>query len=186
MKTDSPLTQQELDKLFAWLDPDLNCAAHKYEIIRRGLIQRFINRGCIDAESLADQTIDRVTKKVSEVAMTYQGNPANYFHGVARNVFFEYCRERRKQEKRPPPETESTFSEVYYDCLSQCLAELPTEKRDLILRYYSEIKRAKIETRKKIRRELSVNPDALRVRTFRIRKTLEQCVRQCVERNEMM
>jgi hypothetical protein len=81
---------------------------------------------------------------------------------------------------------ESTFSEVYYDCLERCLAELSTEKRDLILRYYSEIKRAKIESRKIIRQELSVNPDALRVRTYRIRKILDQCVRKCVERNEMV
>jgi DNA-directed RNA polymerase specialized sigma24 family protein len=185
MKTDSPLTKQELDKLFAWLDPDLNCSVHKYEIIRRGLIQRFVNRGCIDAESLADQTIDRVTRRVSEISMTYQGNPANYFHGVARNVFFEYCRERRNQANKPPPETEPTFAEVYYDCLNQCLAELSAEKRDLILRYYSGIKRAKIETREKMRRALGVNPEALRVRTYRIRQTLEQCVRQCVERNEI-
>jgi DNA-directed RNA polymerase specialized sigma24 family protein len=186
MKADAPLTQQELETLFAWLDPDLNCAAHKYEIIRRGLIQRFVNRGCMDAESLADETIDRVTKKVAEISIAYQGNPASYFHGVARNVFFEYCRERRNQAKNPPPEMEPTFSEVYYDCLERCLAELSTEKRDLILRYYSEIKRAKIESRKKIRQELSVNPDALRVRTYRIRKTLDHCVRKCVERNEMV
>jgi DNA-directed RNA polymerase specialized sigma24 family protein len=186
MKIHSPLTQQELDNLFAWLDPDLNCAAYKYEIIRRGLIQRFINRGCMDAESLADQTIDRVTKRVAEISKTYQGNPASYFHGVARNVFFEYCRERRNQAKEPPPAEEPTFSEVYYDCLERCLAELSTEKRDLILRYYTEIKRAKIESRKKIRQELSVNPEALRVRTHRIRKILEPCVRECVKRNEMM
>lgn len=186
MKTHSTLTQQELDSLFAWLDPDLDSAARKYEIIRCGLVQRFINRGCMDAESLADETIDRVTKKAHEISLTYQGNPSSYFHGVARNVFFEYCRERSRRAKDPPTEIEPIFSEVYHDCLEQCLTELSTEKRDLILRYYTEIKKAKIESRKKIRQELSVKPDALRVRILRIRRILETCVRDCVERNEML
>jgi DNA-directed RNA polymerase specialized sigma24 family protein len=184
MKTRSPLTPEELDSLFAWLDSDLSRAIAKYQLIRHGLIERFINRGCMDADTLADETIDRVTKRVAEISTTYQGDPANYFHGVARNVFREHCRRVRVQANRPLPENEPTFSELYFDCLEQCLSQLPSEKRALILRYYSEIKSAKIESRKKIRQEMSLKPDALRVRTYRIRKTLEQCVRDCVEGNE--
>jgi DNA-directed RNA polymerase specialized sigma24 family protein len=184
MKPHSSLTHDDLKSLFAWLDPDPNRAIAKYEVIQRGLIERFINRGCMDAESLADETIDRVTKKVAEISTTYVGNPANYFHGVAKRVFLEYCRKRRVEATRPPPEPEPTFSEIYYDCLELCLGALPLEKRDLILRYYAEMKSAKIESRKEIRQKMSLKPNALRVRTHRIRKTLERCVSECVERNE--
>ena len=183
MNSNLSLTQEELARLLAWLDSDHNRAAARYEVIRRGLIERFINRGCVDAEGLADETINRVTKRVAEISVTYQGNPASYFHGVAKKVFLEHCRRKRIEGTRPPPEPEPIFSEIYYDCLEQCLGELPPEKRDLILRYYREIKKAKIEDREKIRQEMSLKPDALRVRTYRIRKTLERCVRDCVDRN---
>lgn len=180
------LTKEELERLLAWLDPDHERALVTYGVIHRGLIERFTNRGCIDAESLADETIDRVAKKVAEISESYQGNPANYFHGVARNVLLEYYRRKSVEERRPPPENDQTFGEIYYDCLERCLAELTPEKRELILRYYREMKKTKIESRKKIRQELSLKPNALRVRTYRIRKALECCVRDCVERNETM
>lgn len=184
MRTHLPLTQKELEHLLAWLDSNYERAVARYEVIRRGLIERFINHGCLDAESLADVVIDRVAKRVPEIYASYQGNPANYFHGVAKNVLLEYYRAKRSEARRSPPDTEPTFSEIYYDCLDRCLSELASEKRELILRYYREMKRAKIESRKKIRQELSLGADALRVRAYRIRKTLEHCVRDCVERNE--
>lgn len=184
MRTHPSLTQEELERLLAWLDSNYDGAVARYEVIRRGLIERFINRGCVDAESLADVAIDRVAKKVTEIAASYQGNPANYFHGVAKNVLLEYYRAKRSETQRPPLEIEPTFSELYYDCLDRCLGQLTSEKRELILRYYREMKRDKIESRKNIRQEMSLRPDALRVRAYRIRRTLERCVRDCVESNE--
>ena len=184
MKPHSSSTREELESLLAWLDPDPTYAVIKFEAIQRGLIVRFLNRGCMDAETLADKTIDRVAKKVAEISGNYTGSPASYFHGVAKRVFLEYCRERRVQARKPPPEPEPTFGEIYYECLGFCLGQLVSEKRELILRYYSEMRKAKIESRKGIRYEMGLKPDALRVRTHRIRKTLEQCISKCVESNE--
>lgn len=180
MKAKSSLTREELQCLLTWLDPDPHQAAGQFEVIRRGLIERFLNQGCVDPEALADETIDRVAKKLPEIGLTYEGERKRYFHGVAKRVSLEYLRQRRVESRQPPPQAEPRFDEIYYDCLEECLAQLETEKRDLILRYYAEQKSGRIEGRKQIRRDLMLEASALRVRTHRIRRALEKCVADCV------
>jgi DNA-directed RNA polymerase specialized sigma24 family protein len=184
MKPHPSLTTEELNDLFMWLDPDPDKAAKKYQLIQQGLVTRFLNRGCLDAETLADETIDRVARKVRTIAMTYEGNPTSYFHGFAKKVFLEYCRNKRREAQPIPAKPDPLFSDIYYDCLELCLRKLPPEKRELILTYYAEKKSAKIQTRKAIRQSLSLKADALRVRTHRIRHTLEDCISDCVKSNE--
>lgn len=128
MKPKSPLTQEELDGLLAWLDPDPNEASTKFEVIRRGLIERFLNQSCADPEALADVTIDRVARKVREIGPTYEGDCKSYFHGVAKNVALEHFRQKRTEARPLPPGSEPSFEEIYYDCLEDCLAQQETEK----------------------------------------------------------
>ena len=77
------LTQENFDQLLAWLDPNREQAGRRYEDIRRKLVKIFVSRGCIIAEELADETINRVAMKVHEIVDTYTGDPALYFYGVA-------------------------------------------------------------------------------------------------------
>ena len=63
-----------------------------------------------------------------------------------------------------------------------CLQELSTQKRDLILAYYAKEKQAKIDHRAEMARRLGISVDALRVKAHRIRTTLEECIKRCVER----
>ena len=183
MKTHPALTEEQFNRLLDWLDPDRKLTAEKYEVIRKGLIQRFISRQCVDAEGLADETINRVAMKVSGLAPTYKGDPASYFHGVAKNVLNEHFRERQDAAKRPPPEPEPLFDDIYYDCLEKCLGQLTFERRDLILRYYGEMRQAKINSRRQIRKQLNLKANALRAQTHRIRNKLGQCIRECVEQS---
>ncbi|MFL6286662.1 MAG: hypothetical protein ACJ74Q_26285 [Pyrinomonadaceae bacterium] len=183
MKTHPALTKEQLKQLLAWLDPDEKRAVNKYELIRAGLIQRFISQHCIDAEGLADETINRVALKVGELAATYVGDPASYFHAVAKYVQYEHFRDRQESAKRPPPDPEPLFDDIYFDCLEKCLGELSPEKRDLILDYYSEMKQAKIDSRKKMREQLYLQANALRAQMYRIRQVLGPCVRKCVEQS---
>lgn len=183
MKTHTALTEEQFEQLLDWLDPDRQRAAEKYEVIRGGLIQRFISRQCVDAEGLADETINRVAGKIGELVGTYKGDPASYFHAVAKNVAYEYFRERRDAAKRPPPGPEPLFDDIYFDCLEKCLEELSVEKRELILRYYSEMRQDKINSRKQIRQQLNLRANALRAQTHRIRRKLGQCVRECADQS---
>jgi hypothetical protein len=183
MKTHPALTKEQLKQLLAWLDPDEKRAVDKYELIRAGLIQRFVSQHCADAESLADETINRVALKVGEVSPSYAGDPASYFHAVAKFVMYEHFRDRQESAKRPPPDPDPLFDDIYFDCLEKCLGVLSPEKRDMILGYYSEMKQAKIDSRKKMRKRLNLQANALRAQMYRIRRTLGPCVRECVEQN---
>jgi RNA polymerase sigma factor, sigma-70 family len=179
MKTDSTLTKTEFDEFLAWLDPDRDCAADRYERIRNRLISFYLNRQCGTADDLADETINRVVKKPKEWKDNYTGNPMPYFYAVAKNVFLEYCREvNRKIE--PPPDTSRPELEEHLACLKKCLAKLTSESRNLILPYYQERKRAKIQRHKAMGSNMGLKPGALRARIFRIRTKLRECVEECL------
>jgi DNA-directed RNA polymerase specialized sigma24 family protein len=175
------LTKESFDRLLAWLDPDRDRAGEKYEQIRHRLIKIFTCRGCPEAEVLADETINRVNMKVSEVAAEYVGDPALYFYGVAQKVFLESLRQRHTPVVPPPPQPASEEEEQAYECLERCMEQLPQSARELVLEYYQNDKRAKIDHRKELARRLGIAQNALRIRAHRIRVTLQQCVRACVE-----
>jgi DNA-directed RNA polymerase specialized sigma24 family protein len=180
MNRDRSLTQTAFESLLAWLDADRDRAGEKYEQIRRRLIKLFTCRGRHDAEELADETINRVTLKAPELSKEYVGDPALYFYGVAQKVFLESV---RKPPVVPPAAAARDAAELEreYECLDRCIAELPHDSRALVLDYYGENGRAKIERRKELAGRLGIALNALRIRAFRIRATLQQCVRGCVE-----
>jgi len=181
MKHESYLTQAAFDSLLAWLDPDRDRAARKYEQIRQRLIRLFTCRGRPDAEELADETINRVTHKASQIAGEYVGDPSLYFYGVAQKVFLESLRNRPPRSPVPPPAPErSEEAEREYECLERCMQELSPASRELVLEYYRDDGRAKINHRKELAGRLGIAQNALRIRVHRIRATLQECVRRCL------
>lgn len=191
MKKDWVLTQDKFDKLLDWLDADRDRAGRKYESIRLRLIKIFTCRGCHEAEELADETINRVIGRVVELTSTYEGDPALYFYGVSQKVHLEYLRKAHGQPVNLPLAAESSQNtqvidltsniEPEYECLERCLEQLPPNNRDLVLRYYQQEKKAKIEHRKSLATELGIAVNALRIRAHRIRLVLQQCVHNCIE-----
>ena len=167
--------------LLDWLDPDRDQAGLQYESIRRGLIVMFNQRRCSRAEELADETINRVARKVRTLAQSYEGDPRNYFFGVAKNVCLESYQVRPALPPGSVAATEPDDNESLYECLERCMEELPPENREIILRYYLGEKRAKINSRKELSQDLNLQPGALRVRAHRIRGTLEECIRRCMK-----
>lgn len=174
------LTQSALDSLLAWLDPDRENAGVKYEAIRTRLIKIFTCRGCTEAEDLADETINRVTLKLSVLADDYQGDPALFFYGVAKKVQLEYERKKIKPVPAMPPVAQSDELEMEFDCLEKCMQAIPPNQRELVLQYYQEDKLAKINNRKKLAQKMGIAANALRIRAHRIRSALHQCVETCL------
>jgi len=192
MKKERVITQQEFDRLLNWLDADRDSAGSKYQNIRIRLIKIFTCRGCCEADDLADETINRVTAKLGEIAESYSGDPALYFYGVAQKVHLEYLRKtpliQESSEagvelggKTAWPSEPVDDVEQEYACLEQCMDRLPEENRRLVLEYYQEEKRAKIDHRKILADQLGIAVNALRIRAHRIRLQLQQCVMNCVE-----
>lgn len=190
MKAGSGLTEESFDRLLLWLDADRERAGRRYEEVRSRLIRIFISRGCTVAEELADETFDRVAGKMAQVAETYVGSQALYCYGVAQKVFLEYLKKKRQPQPIQIPQTASSFyysdddeaRELRHQCLEQCLASLSPENRRLILEYYSESKQAKIERRKMLAQALGLAPGALRIKAYRIRVSLEECLEHCLSK----
>ena len=152
----------------------------QYELIRSGLIKIFISKGFSDAEDLADETIDRVIKKLPEIMHIYEGEKARYFHAVARNIIFE-ARRRKEIATDPFPEqwVPQTTTTDRYDCLIECLEVLPVSRREMILDYYLYEGRDKIQHHQQMATQLGISVGALRTRARNTRKHLGECVQQC-------
>lgn len=187
MRRSGPTTE-EFDSLLDWLSSDRERAGVEYENIRQSLIKIFSWRGITDPEGLADETINRVTSKVKELRLTYQGDPALYFYGVAKNLIHEY---RRAEKQYLPissiindvhaPYNDAKEKEVMSKALAECLKELSQDDRNLILSYYKQDKQAKVDFRQKMSQQLGISPNHLRVQMYRIRVKLDKCIRQRLE-----
>lgn len=176
------LTKEQFQELLAWLDNDPGRAGLKYEEIRRKLINVFLNRQCDEAEDLADDTINRVARRVSEVKDGYVGDPARYFYGVAKKVYSEHVRKTSKRQRAQLPIVSNYDWEPELKCLDECLEKLDPDSRKLILDYYREQRQAKIRFHKEMGESLNINAGALRARTHRLRLKLQKCVMECLER----
>lgn len=180
------ITREEFDRLLNWLDLDRGRAGERYESIRQSLIQIFVWRGYNDAEDLADETINRVTLKLEDLVESYMGDPARYFHGVAKKVMLEAEKSQHQYQRVPlaalrplaaGPDEDALEAELRAAALDRCLSKLTVEHRSLIMNYYREQRQSKIDRRKAIANKLDLRRGALRARVFRIRAKLEQCVR---------
>jgi DNA-directed RNA polymerase specialized sigma24 family protein len=187
MSKDWTITQESFDALLVWLDPDREKAGRKYEAIRTRLIKIFICRGFNNAEDLADETINRVTAKVKEMIGNYVGEPALFFYGVAQKICLESLRTRQipaeNSHSSIMPDVLNEDVNPEYECLEKCLQGLPSDQRELVLEYYKDEKKAKIDHRKQLADKLGIAMNALRIRAFRIRASLQQCVLRCMETN---
>ena len=187
------LSREGFDRLLDVLDPDREAAGARYEDLRRRLVRFFTWRGGHAPEELADETLDRVARRVAEGEAIRADDPAVYVHGVARNVLREaWARQRAHPEPggldaqalagTSAPPDEGAERERRLACLESCVGRLPPETRGLVWRYYAEEKRAKIEGRRELAERLGIGIGALRIRMHRIRARLEGCVRGCLAR----
>jgi DNA-directed RNA polymerase specialized sigma24 family protein len=181
------LPQEAFDRLLTLLDEDRGRAGEAYEAARRRLIKFFEWNGSGAPEEHADETINRVARKIEEGEQIR--SLSAYFLGVARHVLSEAYKRREAERaghdeyaRQDQMSFESGKADVRRVCLERCLRELPAESRELIVEYYREEKRAKVEWRCHLaERHGLATPNALRIRAHRIRAQLEGCVRACVE-----
>lgn len=183
------LTEESLQLLLRWLAQDGGTAGERYEIIRQTLVKTFTWNGRPDAEDLADETINRVTRRLPELIKEYKGDPALYFYGVAKRVLKEVQRAESARMPRPPvdppapsPPEDEQAANLRQRCLDECLQKLSPENRNLILQYYQERGQTKIDKRKEIAQKLDIRATNLRVKVHRIRTTLLACILECMKR----
>lgn len=180
------LNTEAFDKLLENFSSDRSEAGRQYVQMKVKLERFFEWNSCPSPEDLAEEAIKRVARKIDEGETIF--NLPAYFSTVARLVFMESRRVRDRfavpLDEIPEIAAEEPFEdeqkEARYRCLDQCLDLLPVESRSLILNYYHEEKRAKIDHRKQLAAVLGIPLNALRIRAHRVRISLEKCVRDCL------
>jgi DNA-directed RNA polymerase specialized sigma24 family protein len=182
------LSEDTFDRLLVALDADRERAAERYEELRRTLNRFFEWRGAPFPDEHTDETFDRVARRLSEDVVV--ANIGGYMYAVAKLVLLET---RKSPDSRravvdltavmssasPEPVTDET--EGRHTCLDRCLNDLPADSRALIVEYYRDDQRTRIETRRALAARLRIKGDALANRAQRLRDKLQACVRGCLE-----
>jgi len=183
------LTADIFGKLLARLDPDRERAGERYEDLRRTLTRFFEWRNAPFPEEQTDEVFNRIARKLFEGVEIR--NIGSYCYEVARLVCLEALKGR--DSKRASLDhshdvavvdraDEERENEIRLSCLEDCLDSLPIENRELIVEYYKESKRDRIERRKSLAASFGLQREALANRAQRLRDKLEQCVKSCLRR----
>ncbi|MCU1265891.1 MAG: hypothetical protein JWM21_2209 [Acidobacteria bacterium] len=191
------LTDQAFAGLLDWLDDGTNSRGQSYLDLRQRLVAYFDRKNCRAPDDLADETLNRVARRLLEEGAIVSETAARYCYIVARFVFHEYLRGSNDEVALDalPSEVAASHSAVsgsddegvrreqLLSCLDQCTEQLEPAHCDLIIRYYHGEQRSKIENRVTLAQQLGITINALTIRACRIRDKLEACVRECA-RNE--
>jgi DNA-directed RNA polymerase specialized sigma24 family protein len=186
------LSQYVFERLLAWLDDGAESNGERYLEMRRRLVSYFDRRNRPAADELADETLNRVARTLDQTGSIATRPPARYCYVIARFVLLEDLRRERRHvgldETRltldvrtgmAAPAEELTLREQRLDCLDRCLEQLKPEQRMLIVDYYRDSRRQKIERRRELADRLGISTNALAIRACRIRDALLTCLKQC-------
>jgi DNA-directed RNA polymerase specialized sigma24 family protein len=176
-------TPAAFQQFLVWLDEGTDSEGERYLEMRRRIVAYFVRKRCADAEDLADETLNRVARRLEEEGHITDA-PARYCYIVARFVFLESL---RNPAAAPPPaafplaqpETESANAAAL-DCLDRCLGELPPHDRELILEYYAGERGGNADRRRTLAARLGASANAVMIRASRLRVRLEACVSACL------
>jgi DNA-directed RNA polymerase specialized sigma24 family protein len=173
-------------RFLEWLDQNADSAGVRYLELRQRLVMYFERRNCLGADDLADETLNRVARRLEEVGQITDAAPAQYCYIVAKFVFLEHTRHMQARaafEKsstggaaKAEGETDAERREEVLSLLEQCLEKLAGGDRELILEYYRGEERAKIERRRALAKRLGLSMNALAIRSCRLRERLARCV----------
>lgn len=186
-KSEWVLTQAAFDGFLATLDINRDTAGEKYEHIRLKLLKYFQWSGSDVPDIDADETINRVMRRIYEGQDVH--NLLGYIYGVAKLVHAESVKRRNRKQVLDegllielPSRVESEVAN-YQECMERCLGSLNDEDREVITEYYRYNKAKKIDCRKRLAAKLGISVNTLRVKMHRQRTKLELCVEKCMARS---
>ena len=186
------LSQFAFERLLAWLDDGTESSGERYLEMRRRLVSYFDRRNRPACEDLADETLNRIARTLEQSGVIVTRPPARYCYVVARFVLLEDLRRERRLVALDESKArgivrvaaaaageDRVLAEERLDCLDRCLEELRPEQRELIVDYYRDTGRQKIERRRELANRLGITMNALGIRACRIRDTLLACLERC-------
>lgn len=187
------ITSESFARLLEWIDDGVDSGGQKYLEMRRLLVNYFDRKNSLSPDELADETLNRVARRLEEKGNIETEAPAKFCYITARFVFLESLRGKENRsvsideikadqitakEDKDNAE-EKHLKEKMLACLEKCVGELGETNRELIVKYYYGAERIKIENRRSLAEKFGISSNALTIRACRIRDKLEKCVRKC-------
>jgi DNA-directed RNA polymerase specialized sigma24 family protein len=192
LREERGLTQRAFSRLLEWLDDGVESHGETYLEMRRRLVAYFDRRNRLSADELADETLNRVGRILDETGAIAIKPPARYCYVIARFVLLEDFRRERtfahfdeaqtadaskvRSVTLPEADEDLPIQEQRLESLDRCLEELKPDQRELVVEYYRDVGRQKIERRRDLAKRLGITMNALGIRACRIRDVLEACV----------
>jgi DNA-directed RNA polymerase specialized sigma24 family protein len=188
LREESELSQFVFERFLKWLDAGTESNGERYLEMRRRLVSYFDRRNRPAPNELADETLNRVARTLGESGVIATRPPARFCYTMARFVLLEDIRRELRHADLDEPrlkidqqsvltETEDvTLREHRLDQLDRCLDHLKPDQRALIVDYYRDTGRQKVECRREQARRLGISMNALAIRACRIRDALVTCL----------
>lgn len=179
------LASRRLHGLIERLRTDAAGVGFDYEQLRRRLILFFRQHEPVDAESLADDALDRLARRLDEG--TAIDNAALYAFGIAKMMLLEAHERRTRREAarqeaivavEDDADEDNATDPLLLAALRACLREFGARSTELMLTYYRDDDARRIATRRDLAARLGLSINALRNRALRLREALEACVRR--------
>lgn len=173
------LGPRDFSRFVEWLDGGVDSGGRSYIEMHGRLVAYFVRKGCRIPDDLADETLSRVARRLSEEGTITNVIPAQYCYIVARFVLLEHLRSADRnrapvlmdvRDRAPDPGAERR--ERLLTGLDACLAELTAEDRELIVAYYAGDGPSRIGTRRELAVRLGLTANALTIRASRLRERL--------------
>jgi DNA-directed RNA polymerase specialized sigma24 family protein len=177
-------------RLLARLDPNPEVAWQQYGKLRLKLVTYFESFGhYAEAAELADETLDRISKKPDEY--TIEDLPILAL-GFARNIRKEISKRTAKTVhpmtpdgwpvKEASPE-DSIINKIdrerRVECFLKCMRGLISNERVMIFRYYPNENCNLEQLRSRFAEELGISTGTLSKRVARLRSKIESCCAKC-------
>ena len=195
LREEPAFTQIAFSRLLEWLDDGADSHGERYLEMRRRLVAYFDRRNRPTADELADETLSRIARTLEQTGSIATRPPARYCYVIAKFVLLEDFRRERRQVpldepvivdvsresggKRAEASEDRAAQERLLTRLDRCLQQLKPEQRDLVVEYYRDTRRHKIERRRSLAGRLGITMNALGIRVHRIRDALMRCMESC-------
>ena len=177
------LNAQSYSLLLKALAPDERAAEAAFLRLRGSLVRFFELKGDNDPVEAADETLDRVSSKLGQEVAIEQ--VTKYSFGVARLVFLENLRNTQRASNalreygRHGEESTADDDADGFATMRDCFSELSEHNKELLRSYFADISRNSLdEKRQRLAAKTGLSINGLRLRIFRLRKQLEECVRR--------
>jgi DNA-directed RNA polymerase specialized sigma24 family protein len=181
-------SEPAFQQLLSWLDDGTDSGGETYLSIRERLVHYFARRNGPFPEDLADETLNRVARRLEEAGSIDDVTPAQFCYITAKFVLLEALRQQGRQAavepgdgRIEPADDAAEEGDRTFACLERCLAACSPSDRELILEYYRTESGSARAHRKQLAVRLGLTANSLAIRACRIRSRLERCVRACRE-----